>query len=149
MDKSNPAFTPSPELLEARRGPIDGQKFFLRSPFRSGAFLFTTTICLVDVLLAFYISCEYWQKLSTFSAWAIWAVGLGLARAWWKACQYTNRVRNLYSEGYVTEVERGSPLDIALGVAAGATNEILSYSAGAIMVLLAFTIKLLNRVLVN
>ncbi len=145
MDKSALASTPSPELLEAKRGPIDGQRFFSRSPFRSGSFILATSGCLISVLCAVYILYKYWPRLSMFAAAVIWTVGLGLVRTWWRAFQYIGRVRDLYSEGSVGEVEPGSPLDTALGVAAGAINEILLFSFGITMLLLGYTRDLLSR----
>ncbi len=149
MNTPIPAFTPSRELLETRRGPIDGRKFFSRSPFRSGHFLAATAVCLVDLLYAVIMLYQYWPRLSTFAAAVIWTITLGLARTWWRAFQYINRVRDLYSESSLTEMEPGSPFDIALGIAAGAINDILIYGSSTTMLLLAYTRTLLSHLWVN
>jgi hypothetical protein len=145
MAESIPAFRNSPELLLIKRGPIDGPKFFLESPFRSGYFLAATAVSLVGVFTALFILYAEWQRLSTFQAAVIWTVGYGLSVTWWRAYRYTKRGRGLYLDGSITEVEPGSPLEIALGIAAGAITEILFFGSGATMLLLGYARILLTR----
>jgi hypothetical protein len=144
-DSKTNSFNWSPELLLARRGPIDGCKFFSRSPFRSAYFLLATSVCLAGVLLDIFILYQYWQKLSTYAAAVLWTVGYGLTVAWWRGHHYIGLVRDLYLDGSITEAEKGSPLDITLGVAAGAINQILIFGSCATMLLLGYLAGLLRQ----
>jgi hypothetical protein len=146
VDKVVPSFRPSAEFLAAKRGPIDGQKFFSRSPFRSGYFLIASLFCFISLLLDAEILFRYWQKLSTFGAGLFWFIGVGLALSWWRAFSYVERVRDLYRELLIKEAEPGSPLDITLGVAAGAINIILFLGSSVTALLLGYTRNLLGRI---
>jgi hypothetical protein len=132
------SFNWSPELLLARRGPIDGRKFFSRSPFCSVSFVLASAACLTGVLSDVFILYQYWRKLSTFAAAVVFLVGWGLVNTWWRALRYIGRARNLYLEGSIGDVERGSPLDIALGIAAGAITDILAFGSMSTMLLLGY-----------
>jgi hypothetical protein len=98
------------------------------------------------VIIKLFIRVQFWQKLSTIKAMLFGLVGWGLVNTWWRALRYIGRVRDLYREGSVTEVEQGSPLDIAVGVAAGAISDILFFGSGATVLSMGFVVKLLNRV---
>ena len=116
----------NPSLLRYRRGTVDGHKFFSRTPFRSGYFVIVTAICLACIILAAFITYRNWDRLTGVQILIIFQVAWGgIAGTWWGALQSIDRVRQLYAEGSITEVEPGSPLDVALAVAAGAITHIL------------------------
>ena len=136
----------NPNLLRYRRGPFNGHHFFSRSPFRSGYFLVMTAFCLVAVIATLYVMYRAWSRLqfNEFTA-LIWVAWAGIITSWVKALQTIDRVRQLYVEGSVTEVEPGSPLDVAMGAAAEAINNNLFFYAGSVVFLLFFIAHLFSR----
>ena len=135
-----------PDLLLIRRGPMDGQKFFSQSPFRSLKFLLASAACLGGIAYDILVLYWHWQRLWTSVAWILIGVVVGLGGTWWVAYRYIQRVRDLYSEGSVGDVEPGSPLDVVLGIAAGAINETLLSCFISIILLLGLAEYLLTHI---
>jgi hypothetical protein len=67
------------------------------------------------------------------------------AQIWQVAFSQIRRVRALYREGSLDEVTAGSPLDVALSVAATAINEMFGRCFTIIIFLLALISILLSR----
>jgi|SRR5258708_6383959 len=131
METSNTqSFRPSPELLLERRGPINGPQFFSKSPFRSGHFIAATGTCVIGAVLGLFLLNRSWHS---FAGPVIFGfVELGILNIWWRAYRYLGKLRDLHLEGAIREVEPGSPLDLALGVAADATNDLLFFGSTTI-----------------
>ena len=110
--------------LVARRGSMDGNKFFSRSAFRSIPFVVVTAIGVVGLFLAFWILYLDKQARSTAPLSLIALVG-AFYYPWWAALRYHERIEALYLEGSLKGVEPGSAIDVALSVAAGAINSLL------------------------
>jgi hypothetical protein len=108
-----------PGLLRFRRGSSDWQKLFSRPPFRSVYFLIVTALGLGCLTLALSIIYRNGRHLSQFQVLALVMIAYGIVEMW------AQRLRDLYSDGSITGAEPGTPLDVALGVAAGFINEIL------------------------
>jgi hypothetical protein len=134
-----------PRLLPFRRGPFDGQKFFSRSPFRSGYFLTASAACLLSLCITFVVMYRNWGRLGTFEVILLAQLAWGLGMTWWRNLQNIDRVRQLYEEGSITKVEPGSPLDVALASAGGATNELLFFYSASTAILVAYVGHLLAR----
>lgn len=133
-----------PEWLELQRGPIDGRKFFSRSPFRSGYFLIATAVSWGCVVLVLRILLRHWPHLPSGGVVILSLIVMGIAQAWVRGYRYIDRLRQLYSGAVLTHVEAGSPLDIALGVAAGVTNNLLFYSLTTLALSLVYVDRLLG-----
>jgi len=131
------------DILLQRRGPYDGRKFLSQSPFRSGRFLTVTMICLVCLILVLYLMFRQRHELPIIVVLSM--AGFTIAGIWWRAWRYLDRLRQLYLEGSIKEVATGSPLDIALGVAAGAINDTLFFSFTTIGMLLAIIIRVITK----
>ena len=133
-------------LLPYRRGPVDGHKFFSRSPFRSVYFLVMTLGCIASLVFAVYLMYRNWGKLGfnefTTVIWISWA---GIITTWIRALMAIDRVRQLYFEGSITKVDPGSPMDVALGTAAEAIINNLFFYSGSVLVLLMLLNHALER----
>jgi hypothetical protein len=134
-----------PDLLMMRRGPIDGRKFFSRSPFQSGYFITATSVCLAALTMDIVILYQQWDRLSSFTLSMLCLVAIGVVNTLWRGYRYLGRVRDLYLDGFIANVEPGSPLDIAMGVAAGAINEMLFFSFSTMVLLLGCVLNILNH----
>jgi hypothetical protein len=66
------------------------------------------------------------------------AVALMIGRMWWHAWQYLQKVRDLFSHSFRTDVVPNSPLDITLGVCSGITHGLLYDSAVITLILILF-----------
>jgi hypothetical protein len=135
---------PAPDLLKRGRGSIDGRKFFSRSPFRSGHFLAATAVCLAAVALDLCVLVEYWQQLPSLTACMLFLVGSGVVGTWWRALGYLDRAQELYMVVSLKGAEPDSRLDIALGVIAEATIDML-YSVSITLLLLGCLWSVLGR----
>jgi hypothetical protein len=135
----------SEDSLSARRGAFDGQKFFSRSPFRSAYFLVITALCASGTIFGLSILYRYRVLLSTEGMAGFLIFVCGFLFPWWRVLRYHELVRQLYSEGSVTNVEPGSALDVALGVAAGVIVNSLFYAFATMLALLAYIEHLLKR----
>jgi hypothetical protein len=133
-----------PDLLQIRRGPLDGQKFFCSSPFRSLRFLLASAACLGGMSYALRLY-WHWQRLWPSVSWIFVPVAVGLGGTWLVAYRYIGRVRNLYSEGLIGNVEPGSPVDVLLGIAAGVINETLFPWFAIVILLLGLAEYLLTH----
>lgn len=134
----------SEELLIDRRGPIDGQRFFSRSPFRSVWFVVNTIFALICIALTAFIVYRFGDPLNQHGLPLFSVIMLGtIARTWWATLQNIDRIRQLYAEGSVVEVEPGSPLDVAMGVAAGEMRNDLFTFFLTMVFLLAYALRLL------
>lgn len=140
MEDSNAQpFREDPESLLERRGPIDGRRFFSKSPFQSGYFIAATGTCVIAAALGFFYLNRSWHTSAGPVIFSM--VEVGILNIWWRAHRYLMRLRILYMEGAIRMVEPGSPLDLALGVAAGVTNDLLFFGSGTI----AFLVFMLTR----
>ena len=127
-----------------RQGPLDERKLSSRSPFRSGYFLVVTSLCLGGALYGFSILYRFWPRLSSQGTAGLLIFVCGFVYPWWKTLRYHDRMRELYLEGSVTEVEQGSPLGVALESAAGAIHDSLFYCFVTMLALLAYIEHLLR-----
>jgi hypothetical protein len=130
---------------EQTRRYIDGPKFFSRSPFRSGDFLWASATCLGAILFDWFIVYRYHSKMSESGPLMIVMLTGYFAQIWQVAFSQIRRVRALYREGSLDEVTAGSPLDVALSVAATAINEMFGRCFTIIIFLLALISILLSR----
>ena len=130
MDQSDP------DVLLAKRGPMDGQKFFFQSPFKSPSFLVVTLVCFAGCILSAVIVYQNSHKLSFFEGtYLLGIAGGGLASTWYRAFRYHDRIRELFQAGHFPDLPTGSPIDIVLGAAASAMIEILFFCTTTIVFL--------------
>jgi hypothetical protein len=107
-----------PDLLKDKRGTIDGREFFSRSPFRSRHFLMATGTILACLVMELVIVTHLSGRISSSGAWFLTTLSLLLLVSWFSALRHIRRMRALYKEGLIGDIEAGSPMDIALGIAA-------------------------------
>jgi hypothetical protein len=110
----------NPDFLKDKRGIIDGREFFSKSPFSSNHFLIATATNLVCLVIVLAITLRHSGRVSSSTAWLLITVSLLVLISWFGSLQHIRRIRTLYKEGLINNVEAGSSMDIALGVAAGA-----------------------------
>jgi hypothetical protein len=110
----------SPALLRDKRGIIDGRLFFSRSPFRSPHFLAASAMNLACIVAELILVFGHTGRVSPSTELTFVGVGALLTLSWFGTLRHIRRVRAIYQEGLVKEPEAGSPLDVALGVAASA-----------------------------
>lgn len=128
-------------------GPIDGQKFFTRSPFKSVWFLIISLICLAGIVLDVLIVFQNWQKLSADQA--IFLLGMangGLAAIWYRAFRYHDRIGELIEVSHFRNAPAGSPSKLLLSAAAWGMIDILFFCSSTIFFLLLIIDFLLARV---
>lgn len=130
------------ESVLLRRGPYDGREIFCKPLFRSARFLATMVFCFVCLTLVVVILVEFWNRFSESTVLVLGLIGFTVAGIWWRAWRYLDRLRQLYVEGSIQDVKTGSPLDIALGVAAGVAIDTLVFSLGMVALLLVFVLSL-------
>jgi hypothetical protein len=114
------------ELLKDKRGIIDGQEFFSKSPFLNPHFLVGTIASFICVVMALSIAIIYRSRVSLGMVWVLATTCGVLPMAWLGAFRHIKRVQSLYKEGLIGAIEAGSPMDVALGVAANAVTEWLA-----------------------
>jgi hypothetical protein len=127
-----------PELLQDKRGPIDGRRFFSRSPFLAPHFLIASAMNLACILVEIVLIFHHSGKISPSTELAFAGLGIMILMSWLGTLRHIRRLRALYQEGQVREVEAGSPLDVALGVAAGEIFDWLACISAAIMLMLIY-----------
>jgi hypothetical protein len=120
----------NPDLLMDRRGSVDGRKFVSRSLLRSVSFLVSSATCLFCILYDISLAFRYWGEMHSNVTCVLFAVGMILLISWWGGFRYLLRLRSLYLEGLIEEVEQGSTMDIALGIAAGGITNLLLCLSG-------------------
>jgi len=105
-----------------------------------------TLVCIASLVVAGYLMYRNWNKLgfNEFST-VIWICWAGIITTWIRALMAIDRVRQLYSEGSLTEVEPGSPMDVVLGTTAEAIISNLFFYSGSVIVLLMLANHLLER----
>jgi hypothetical protein len=118
-----------PDLLRDKRGPVDGYRFFSRPLFYSARILVPGVICLACIVVDATLLGLHWRQVSQLTAYVIYALSVLLIGFWLDFLNYLRRLRALYLEGELGEVEPGSPIDIALGVAAGGITTGLLFSS--------------------
>jgi hypothetical protein len=126
------------ELLKDKRGIIDGREFFSRSPFLNPLFLGGALASFICIFMAFSIAIIYRDRLSPGIVWVLVGLCVTLPMAWLGAFRHIKRLRSLYKEGLIGTVEAGSPMDVALGVAANAVTEWLASLSCTVFVALAW-----------
>jgi len=136
----------NPELLKDKRGIIDGRLFFSKSPFLNMYFLIGAIASILCVLMAVAIALLHRATLSTGIAWILIILCGFLPICWIEVLRHIRRLRSLYDEGLINDVEAGSPMDIALGVAANAITESLASVSCTILFALFYLWILLDRI---
>jgi hypothetical protein len=73
------------------------------------------------------------------------SIGTGFAYPWMTIVLNHRRIQRLYANGELKDVPEGSPLDVALGVAAWGPLQTIFYSSGAMIVMEAIIGTLMRR----
>lgn len=126
------------ELLKDKRGFIDGREFFSRSPFFNPSFLGGIVATLICIFMALCLAVVFRNRVSLGIVWVLASLCGVLLMAWTGALRHIRRLRSLYKDGLIGTVEAGSPIDIALGVAANAIIEWLASLACALFLALSY-----------
>lgn len=123
----------------------DGRGLLTRSPFRSGLFIVTSSVALGSILVDAYIIYRHWRTAGVYAALILSTlIGLQLIYQWLRALRYYAKLRDLYA-GSDEEIRAGSPLGIALRIAAGGMVNLLFFSFGTILLALILIGVLLTR----
>ena len=122
----------SPDVLKDKRGPISGLSFFSRSPFYSLRVLVVGATNLVCVFLDASLLIRFWDRMPSHAKHVLIIFGVVLVFSWWGSIRNLNRLRDLYInlDQETTGAGPGSPMDIALGVAAGGITDCLLCISG-------------------
>ena len=132
--------------MDKIRGFIDGHIFFENSPFSSRYFRIASFVGLVSVVVDVYLIVEHWHALNIIVTVLLGAqIGVQLIYQWWRTWSYYSKIRKLYSMKSEEEAKEGSPLDLALRIAAGGLTDGLFYSYGMTLVALFIIGILLTR----
>jgi hypothetical protein len=116
---------------------MDGRSFLIDSPFRSGRFWIVTALGLGAFATDILILILFRHLLSVYIiAGLAVLVGVQIVYQWWRILRYYARIRSLYSMKSADEAEEGSPLDLALRVAAGGLSDLLFYCFGMALIML-------------
>jgi hypothetical protein len=130
-----------PDLLLDKRGPVAGFKFFSKSPLQSPRLLFigiSNAACLVFDLSVLF---RHWFEMHAHARYVLIAVGAVLLISFLGSIRNLTRLRALYLDldEETHKAGQGSPMDIALGVAAGGiTDCLLCISGLSLLVVLYF-----------
>jgi hypothetical protein len=124
------------EWFTITRNVLGPSKFFLQSPYRNGYFLTVSLLLFMDIGVCGLILAKFWKRFGFFGfSW----LGLGmflLIGLWFLALRAHERLSFLFTNGQIEELEIGSPLDVALGIAAHVSNVGLFLAFGAAAALL-------------
>lgn len=125
---------------------MGASKFYLQSPFRFHYFRSVSLIFFMDIVLCALILLKYWRRFGFFSF--LW-LGCGmftLIALWFLALRTHERLSLLFTARQVEKLEIGSPLEIALGVAAQVTNVGLGFACMAVAgCLMAFALVMVGQ----
>ena len=103
-------------------------QFFAKSPFRSYYFVANTVTLVLAIFLCVGVLVRYWGRLPEFTGmWLGIAIG-GTLMLWARALRDHGKVREFFTKGQIGQVSPGSPLDVALHVAATMTHLGLMYT---------------------
>jgi hypothetical protein len=119
---------------------IDGRRFLTQSPLRSTWFLIPTALGVAALIIDAALLVRYQHLLNVNASIALGAlVGAQLIYQWWRTLRYYRKIRELYTTKAGDEAEDGSPLDLALRIAAGGLSDVLFYSYGMALIMLIVT----------
>jgi hypothetical protein len=134
--------------LRKVRGPIDGRRFFSTPLFRSYNFMALTAIALTGVVYDFYLAisaishfhsiAENWMVVFLF-------IATGFAYSWLAVVLNFRRIQAISPDQRSENIEEGSPIDIALGVAAWCPQQALMYCYGSMILMEVFIGRLLSK----
>ena len=131
--------THDPDLLQDKRGMIDGGKFVSQSPLRSRYLWFVVTSNLACVIVGIVILFRHRGQIPVSGSWCLVTVCADVLICLFAALRYIQRMRAIYIGMQPSTIEVGSSADIALGIAAGTIfGWLLSISFIAFIVLLYF-----------
>jgi hypothetical protein len=132
--------------MNVTRSFIDGRKFLSGFPLGSAYFVVVSLVGLAAVVADVYILSRHWHTLGSFGV-IILAVliGVQLIYQWSRTLRYYSRVRELYLRKSDEEAQDGSPLDLALRIAAGGLTDLLFYCYGMTLLALILVGALLTR----
>jgi hypothetical protein len=123
----------------------DGRGLLTTSPFRSGQFIVTTLVAMGSILVDAYIVYRHWRTAGVYAALILSIlIGVQLIYQWLRALRYYAKLRDLYS-GPDEGIRAGSPLGVALRIAAGGMINLLFFSFGTILLALILIGVLLTR----
>ena len=103
-------------------------QFFARSPFRSYYFVANTVTLVLAIFLCVGVLVRYWGRFPEFTATWVGAAIAAMLLLWGRALRDHRKIRELYTRGQIGQVSPGSPLDVALRVAASMTHLGLTYT---------------------
>jgi len=125
---------------------VDGRCFLTGSPFRSMHFVVASTLGLVAFVVDVCVIYRHRETLNIYVAVVLGIlIGVQIIYQWWRALRYYSKIRKLYAMRSEEEARAGTPLDIALRIAAGGITDILFYCYGMTLVALILIGVLLTR----
>jgi len=124
---------------------IDGFGLLTRSPFRSAAFLTTSFAGLCCIGADTHVVYQHGGSSGMQSVLTLCLLlGVQVVYQWWGALRCLNRMRGLFSEAHM-EAAAGSPLLIALRVAAGGMLSLLFFCYCMVLLELVIVGALISR----
>lgn len=124
----------------------EGRSFPAAWPFGSVSLVVVSILGFAAVTVDVYLIFRYWNTAPAFVA-PILAIPIGvqLVYQWWRVMRYRAKIRDLYPK----DSDYGSPLDLAVRVAAEGMIDILFFSYGittVALILIGFLLSKLGRV---
>jgi hypothetical protein len=102
-------------------------------------------VALGAILVDAYIIYRHWRTAGVYAALILSTlIGVQLIYQWLRVLRYYAKLRDLYS-GSDEEIRAGSPLGVALRIAAGGMINLLFFSFGTILLALILIGVLLTR----
>ena len=127
------------------RGLLDGQRFLVQRPFRSGCFVVMSAVAvlclLIDAVSVFHSTGAPNERLVLFLGIAI---GLQVVALWRRAVRYYSHIRQLYASRQL-DVASNATLDLVIRIAAGGLTDLLFYSFGMLVTALVMVWGLLTH----
>jgi hypothetical protein len=121
---------------------VGGRRSSAASPFRSLSFVVASILGLCAVMIDVYLICRYWHTApAQVAPMLALPIGLQLIYQWWRALRCRRKIQELYSKAS----DDGSPLDVAVRVAAEGMIDVLSFSYGITFFALMLIGLLLSR----
>lgn len=118
-----------------------GREFFSQSPFRSGWFLIAAVVFIVIILgsAAFFAVC--WNRIPAgMRVFLLLVVCVRSVNCMWAAIVRHKKLRTMYFPGSVRNIPPGSPITVALDVAARAILDDLFYTNATLLVVLLLVV---------
>lgn len=93
-------------------------EYFAKPPHRSFFLCSGTALLVVVTFITAFVMVRHWDRLPTTTVYYLLFSVVGMSAFWVLAIQNYREIHGLFTEGAIADVRPGSPIDLALRVAA-------------------------------